>query len=346
MIRGKRAFLASVLQRSGLVTLNLRVRRRLAPTRLTVINYHRVDDVEGSEDVDEGCHDATVASFERQVEILSREFNLITLAQLSAHLQDTQRQGTRLPPNPALITFDDGYLDNFEKALPVLERYQAPASFFIATDYLTQRRVFWWDRISYLVKRCRQPRIVIEYPRKLELDMRRDRAASTETLLDLVKQTHALDLERFLAELTQASGVEWDATLEKRLADRLLMSWDQVRELKRRGMDVGSHTRTHRVLGTLRSSELESELCGSRDDLERELGVPVSAIAYPVGPPIAHVPELRRAVQAAGYQVGFSYGTGFQSLRRIDPFDVRRMAVERPWSDERFRAAVTYSWAQ
>jgi peptidoglycan/xylan/chitin deacetylase (PgdA/CDA1 family) len=127
------------------------------------------------------------------------------------------------------------------------------------------------------------------------------------------------------------------------------MTWDQVRALARSGMGVESHTRRHRVLQTLDAASLEDELAGSRKDLEAQIGRPVRVLAYPVGRRIASAAHIRRAIAQAGYRVGMSNKTGvnrlWPSLFRgvmppIDPFDIRRLAIDRSMSDAMFLTQV------
>jgi peptidoglycan/xylan/chitin deacetylase (PgdA/CDA1 family) len=153
-------------------------------------------------------------------------------------------------------------------------------------------------------------------------------------LLRVVKNTPGLELERFLAQLSRALEVDWDEALERRLANELIMTWDEVRALRDAGMDVESHSRRHRVLETLDRSALEEDLAGSRADLERQLGRPVRAIAYPVGRPVAHLPHVRAALEAAGYVLGFNNVGPCTALRPgVDRLDLGRIAVDRESSD-------------
>jgi peptidoglycan/xylan/chitin deacetylase (PgdA/CDA1 family) len=122
----------------------------------------------------------------------------------------------------------------------------------------------------------------------------------------------------------------------------LLMTWDHVRELRKAGMDVQSHTRTHRVLQTLPPSELCDELAGSRDDLERELGEPARALAYPVGNPLPGASPIRAALEKAGYEIGLSNLTGSNLVNgRVDRFNICRQAVGMNASDEYLLALLT-----
>ena len=122
----------------------------------------------------------------------------------------------------------------------------------------------------------------------------------------------------------------------------MICSWDQVRALAAAGMDIGSHTRTHRVLQTVPEAELAAELAGSRADLEAVLGRPVRAIAYPVGDPVVGHPAIRRALEAAGYAVGLTNSTGASLIwpRRPHPLDIRRQALDRGDPPSFFRAVL------
>lgn len=136
----------------------------------------------------------------------------------------------------------------------------------------------------------------------------------------------------------------WTLEEERRLANQLIMTWDEVRALAGKGMDIESHTRSHRVLQTVPSDQLSDELLGARLDLERQLQRPVRALAYPVGRPINDRPGLHSAVRDAGYRLGFSNATGtnpllpsrLRLLRGLDPFDLRRLAMGRDFSDAMF----------
>jgi peptidoglycan/xylan/chitin deacetylase (PgdA/CDA1 family) len=223
----------------------------------------------------------------------------------------------------------------------VLHEAGVPATFFIATSYVSQRRVFWWDRISYTLRRCELPRIRIRYPLPLELSLGGNADRATQQLLRYAKSHYELDMDRFLDELSAAAEVPWDVDTERRFSDELVMTWDHIRTLKKLGMDIQSHTRTHRILQNMPMSELFGELAGSRADLEEQIGAPVIAVSYPVGRSVARYPAIRFAAREAGYKVGFSNANGVTLLRgTYDPFDLHRIAVESNFPDHYFRALL------
>jgi peptidoglycan/xylan/chitin deacetylase (PgdA/CDA1 family) len=306
---------------------------------LTVLTYHRLGVKHGDTQFDECVIDASLAEFEEQIAEVRRHFRVISTAELAAYLDGK----AHLPPNAAMITFDDGYRECHQLALPLLLRYGLRAVFFVATDYVGRRRVFWWDRLSYLVKHSAHSRFRIDYPRPREwsLASAADRYAAKEGLIRIVKDHTGLDVERFLDEVGNALGVPWTPTLELELAEELVMNWDQVRALHKAGMEVQSHTRSHRLLDTLSPSELATELEGSRTDLEAQLDAPVRAIAYPAGRGVRGDDSLAEAVRAAGYDVGFSSNTGINVLDgTLLRFDVRRVAIEAKMPLAYLRASI------
>jgi len=321
---------------SGLLAAVRRLRPLAATRWLTILTYHRVMELPGDYRLDPGVVDAFPATFERQMAAAREECTPISLGQLRDYLA-----GGKLPPNPLLVTFDDGYRDNLETALPILQRQGVPAVFFIATDYVEERRLFWWDRITHHLHATRKPRIRLDYPVRLEFELPAQRDQAVGLLLKVVKTHYGVDLAALLDGLAEACELAWDAETERRLADAHLMTWDQVRQLRAAGMEVQSHTASHRPLHNLGAADLAEELAGSRRVLQQRLGEDVDAIAYPGGYPLTELPAVAEAIRAAGYRLGFSSGTGAVPLRTTpDAIQLPRTFVEPQWSLPRFRSVL------
>lgn len=321
--------LASFADRTGLLAHTMSARRAgwVAPGLLVVL-YHRVVPLAEVGALDPDLVDATPEDFDQQMAYLRQHHRPVSVEDvLEAH-----RAGRDLAPGSVLVTFDDGYLDNFEHALPALERHGIQGLFFISTGHLSERTLFWWERLSLMVRRSAVQKAHLDYPAAEDLDLSGPAAKVrvVRRLNRIVKDHFGLDLERFYAELERALAVTWDANEEHRLADGVLMKWDHVRAMRRAGMGIGSHTRAHRVLQTLPHDVLADELCASRAKLELELGEPVTTIAYPVGKPIAHIAPVRRAVAQAGYELGFTTRAGLNRLSKSpDPLDLHRLSIDR-----------------
>jgi peptidoglycan/xylan/chitin deacetylase (PgdA/CDA1 family) len=332
---------ATWLHRAGALGVVMELRRRAPVPMLSIITYHHIADASPSYPYDPDVADATPAQFRRQMETVARYGTPIGIDDLIRALG-----GGPLPRNPVMVTFDDGYRSCHDLALPILRAVGVRATFFVATSFVTERRVYWWERIAIVLglarRQARRPGAAVRYPRDLALDV--DDPRLPATLTNIIKNTAELDVERFLRELEAALGIAWTPELEVGHADQLIMTWDHVRALARAGMDVESHGRRHRVLQTLDDATLRDELVESRRELEAELGRPVRALAYPVGRRIHGERRIRDALANAGYQIGMSNKTGvnrwwppaLRGLSPIDPFDVRRLATDRALSDAMF----------
>jgi peptidoglycan/xylan/chitin deacetylase (PgdA/CDA1 family) len=338
----KRRYLASVLDRVGLSRAVLAARaRNVYPWRwLTVVTYHRVAEAT-ARGFDPDVVDASPADFERQLMMLKQYFTLVDTGDL-----DAWRAGGELPRNPAMITFDDGYRDNHDVVLPILRRHQAKAVFFIATSYVSDRRLYWWEHINHVIADSPLDRLILEVgapvPQSLDLALgtAAERHTAVKVLLKLVKAEPGLDMEQFLDDLYRSAGLTFNRKDELGLVEEMLMNWDHIRNLSKAGMDVQSHSHSHRVLHTLPLEEVIRDLRRSKSDLEGAIDRPVVALAYPTGRPIRDQPLLRQAVLDAGYRYGFTVQRLVPLARIHDWLDIPRMMIDRAVSDSFYRSTL------
>lgn len=337
-MRHLRVRVISLLDAVGALEMAMIARKHVRMPYLPIVTYHRLGVPErDAKHLDESVVDATKESFERQVELMVRRFTLLTINDLRQFFLEKKP----LPKNPALITFDDGYKACHDVALPILKKAGATAVFFISTGHMSDRKTFWWDRANYLIKRSTKTRIEIEYPKHKVYDLSVDREGVITDILDTIKLTFGLDVEKYLLTLSDALGVPWGPEQEKEITDDVLMTWDEVRTLRKEGMDVESHTHTHRVLTTLGDTDLRQELLGSKKVLEEQLDAPVRALAYPVSLSIAKHGHILEAVKEAGYDLGFSTSCGLGPLGpKTHPLDIQRFWVDPTLPHSYFRAAL------
>jgi peptidoglycan/xylan/chitin deacetylase (PgdA/CDA1 family) len=333
--------LAALLQRSGALGAVMQLRRYVPVPNLSIVTYHHIAEQDPTYPYDPDVADATPAQFRRQMETLAKYCTPIGIDELIRAVE-----GQPLPTNPVMVTFDDGYRSCHDVTLPILRAVGVRATFFVSTSFIEERRLYWWERIALVMTQTKLTRATITYPEPLEFEPQDPKIR--RKLLNLVKGTALLDIDRFLNELCVALHVQWNHEIEHEYANGLIMTWDHVRALARAGMDVESHGRRHRVLKTLDDAMLADELAGSRADLEAALGRSVRAIAYPVGRSIAREARIRDAIASAGYRIGLTNASGvnrvwplsMRGVMPIDPFDVRRLATDRSMSDAMFLTQV------
>lgn len=296
---------------------------------VTVLAYHRVCDCTDTP-WDPDVISATPAAFDRQMAFVRKNFTPIGSSRIIRWLHGS----ASLPRNPIIVTFDDGYRDNHDVALPILRRQAIPADFFVCPWYIENRRLFWWDRIAFCLKKTDKDSVELTYPSRMSLRTDNSEAieASRHQALHIVKHTPRLKIERFVGGMERAAEIKPD---EEKRADELIMTWDQVRALRDAGMGIGSHSFSHPVLPMVDQRTVSHELTRSRFMLESRLGEPVQMLAFPVGSFREGTKEL---AQRAGYDLAYSYSSGASFLGRFDPYEVRRLAVERHHSLSLFRA--------
>ncbi len=318
--------------RLGLARLVLRVRRSLPPMWLTVLAYHRIGERDPHSPWDGDLVSAAPETFRQQLAFVKRYFSPITSEQLILW----KKGRFAMPRNPIVLTFDDGYLDNYRVALPLLLEVGVVADFFICPWNIENRRLFWWDKIAYCLRKTRRESITLTYPESIRLELATEESMQTarRTVLRIVKHTPKLDIQALVDELQQRTEVNFD---EQGEAEKLLMGWDHVRSLRRAGMGVGSHSYSHPILPLADDETARREMLRSRLAIEKELNERVSALAYPVG---CFSNGTNALARQEGYEIAYSYCSGASFLRSADLFEVRRVAVESYMSLAYFQTMV------
>ena len=278
-------------------------RRRKA---LVVITYHRLYSQVLDTPFDEGVFgDMSQEYFALQLQWLKLNAEVISEGDVRLGLRCP---GT-LPQRGVLITFDDGYRDNYTLAYPVLRQMKLPALFFVPTQPLLERRLGWWDLAAYLVKQTKRPSLTLDGI-SYSLGGPEDRQRLIGVLLERFKTLPEARNQNLLTDLARDLDTVFPSS---RLENAELMTFRQLREMIRGGMAVGAHTHSHRVLSTPGAAGTAT---GAGTKQEHPGGAPESADIFtglPGGPP----GQLRGSHQAPG--PGSGLRTGFFVLPRGQP---------------------------
>lgn len=322
----KRQIFAALLEQTGLGTALGSLQAALT-RQVLLLGYHRVLDVpdEARFPFDPELVSASVAQFRRQMQMLSDRYSPITCETLIQYLDG---KGS-LPKRPVIVTFDDGFADNYEHAFPVLKEIGMPATIFVSTDYIGTDKVFWFDRVVQVLLKCSQSELVFDSLGGMHLYLGQtveSRRSAAERLLIILKA--APDAKRLQAVEELEQRVEPETLTSARELSRIL-NWEQIIEMSQSGIEFGSHSRSHPVLARLDQAGLKNELRGSREIIEAKIGKPVQVLSYPVGGFNDISEVVTREVRAAGYRLGVSYIPGTNYLRSFDRFRMRRQHIER-----------------
>ncbi len=331
MFRGKRELLAHGLNWSGATFL---LSRLPAKDQLLVLNYHRIGDPD-DDPFDPGVFSATGDQLNEQISYLKRHVSLVTLEEALAFVDGTaEHNGRRCR---VLITFDDGYLDNYEVAFPILRSHGVQGVFFLVTSMVGSCCVPWWDHIAYLMKTARHRRFRLRYPADLAVNVDENgMARSLQDVLSLYKRPENTDPVRFIRELNEAAqGKDLPETV------RRFLNWDEARRMMAAGMAIGSHTHLHAVLSQLAAEQQRRDLAQSRALLKEELGIEVDALAYPVGSTSSFSDQTQQLARETGYRAAFSFHGGTNLPGTARPYDIKRVGVGgQSWPRFRVQTAI------
>jgi peptidoglycan/xylan/chitin deacetylase (PgdA/CDA1 family) len=340
VIPKKREFLARAFGRLGVLGLleQTIVRRRPG---LVVLTYHRIAEP-GADLFYDPVISATPESFRAQVEWLRNRVRLLTLDELI----DQVESGSPWREPAMLLTFDDGYRDNFELAVPILSKRKAPATFFVPSAFLESPRLPWWDHVACVIKQTSAQRFTVERHSErgalpIEIDLQSmSRSAAIMKIIRAFLDGAIDDERRFLDRLAERALVEIDS---EGLGRKLFMSWSHVRQLadSGAGLTIGSHSHSHRNLATLDDDVQSRELTGSKEILEARLGRAINALAYPYGWPGTYTMRTKALAAQARYQLAFSSHEGINRRGGFDRYEVRRLGVGSADSTALLRARST-----
>jgi peptidoglycan/xylan/chitin deacetylase (PgdA/CDA1 family) len=305
MLRGLiKTGVASAVQWSG--TNNLLALRPGMKQMPLVVGYHRVvENFHSSAAYSIAPMLISLRTFESQLDWIGQRFEFISLDDLADGMEGKKR----FPKPVAAITFDDGYVDVYRYAFPVLKRKGIPWAMFVVTDRLGTSALQTYDELYLLLvngfSSWKQPRRYlhrlllgqeIPVPVLRKLDENTDgpvRAAWT-----LMENLSQREMQRVVAALCEEGEIPSAAT-----AELGTMSWEMLREMSQAGVTVGSHTRTHPYLTRETWGRVLDETRGSRQELQNQLGKSIDHFTYPSG---AFDSGVVSAVAASGYRCAYT----------------------------------------
>lgn len=306
---------------------------------LTVLCYHRILDLPPDFPFDDDLVSASPAQFDSELRFIARHYHVINFKMLREHL----KKDGKLPPRSLIITFDDGYIDNYEVAYPILKKHGLTAVMFATAGFMNVRRLFWWDRLAYVVKTAKRPSAAIEEPIHLaiDLDSFATRQAAARHLINSVKTLPENDKELLIRRLAENLGVEIDES-----GFAMTMGWSQLREMSAAGIEIGAHSVNHPIFSNIDHGQLANEISQSKRIIEKELGEEVVTFGapgrgkLPADKMAVFEKALRRFVTESGYSFSTMYRWGLVYEREFDPYAIKRVGVERYDTGPLFKAKL------
>ncbi len=238
-----------------------------------------------------------------------------------------------------IVTFDDGYDDNYRIAYPILRELGMPATFFVSTGHIDSGRAYAYDWLVHMI--VTTPATRVELPElKLEFELapsRQARAALAAQLLDRMKWLDDDQQSALIARLEQT----WSMPRAPH-PDCRPMSWDQLREMQAGGMEIGSHGVHHRMPCTAAPRRHAGRGGRLQARARTRTGHSAEVLSYPVGGTNAFGAEVIAALKAENFRIGCSYISGSNQLPLRDLYALRRLPVERYMDQDWFRGMLVW----
>ena len=254
------------LQYSGVI----RAAERLGRPSAVILMYHSV-----TEDPELTLNTIGMSisrkDFEAQIRSLVERFAPVSIEQVTQFAKG----GCSLPRRAVAVTFDDGFADNYEFALPVLKRYGVPATFYIMVNAVEKGVLPWYCRLKFAFKTTTKPEWSDpEQGQRYKVGTAQARKAAFDRACEIGAKKTGSDQDDFVRLVEQSLDVE-------PLTLRLMLTWDQIRSLRKAGHTIGAHTLSHPNLAHVSQDEARSEIFGCKQRLEDAVGENIDHFSYP-----------------------------------------------------------------
>jgi peptidoglycan/xylan/chitin deacetylase (PgdA/CDA1 family) len=303
--------------------------------KAVVLTYHGVlPKIPAGENNFEYRNFITTARFEKQIKFLLKHYRPLRVEDFYDHRGNIA--------GGFLITFDDGFRNNFRHAMPILKKYGLQGCFFISTGLIGTRNLLWTEEVTRMLEKSRQPFVEVQLNQKhlFKLNGRENRSRASQIIRKYMKSMPAQRVQEVMLQLkSQLSDVV--LTVGSAEEERyLFMSWNEVREMVQTGQYIGSHTHTHPMLATLSEEESFRELSLSKTLIEKETGQPCLAMSYPNGERENYSEIQIRQLKELGFRSAFTQIPHFNTPK-TDRYQLRRINISLKMSMPVFEAVIS-----
>jgi peptidoglycan/xylan/chitin deacetylase (PgdA/CDA1 family) len=289
-----------------------------------ILLYHGVhsDDIELAGRNSSGKH-LPKAAFENQMRYLSENKNLVTMSEIASALNSN----SKLPPDAVAVNFDDGFLNNYSVAWPVIEEYQIPTTIYLATGFIGTGKMVWGDRLeaTILMTDCSELVICLaEEERCYPLRTTKERTQAYTEIKAHCKMLPNSFKDKLVSSIETQLG-ERDLSSDPLFA---FMNWDQVRQMDASQLvDFGAHTVDHVSLARMPTDQMKAQISNSVETVSRELEHPCKYFSYPEGQSTDYNDEVIEYLKESGFDHSPSAINGSNKVEETSPFHIRRIMV-------------------
>jgi len=288
---------------TGLIYLFRFVYRLIFKNPIRIIYTHHIIDKADKDYEFLKCIDFfDTQEFIKKIKYLKKHYTFISLEDAVELLKHKKRLANRI-----VLTFDDGYRSVYERAFPILKKYNVPAVVFLTVDFLENKRISWFDKLILLISRTEEQEFKTDKisAKKFRLGTKKEKKRTFLEINKYLKTIPDDEKDAILNELEQRLGGK---TCRSQNKENLMLNWEQIDKMRASGLiSFGAHTRTHPILSNISLDRAEREILTSKRIIENRLNVPVKFFAYPGG---CLNPAIKKIVRASGYLAALTTRSG------------------------------------
>lgn len=272
-------------------------------------------------------------NFEKQIRHLKKNYTVLSFPEVLSCLEVKKP----VPPNTVIITFDDGYMDSYTNAFPILKHYSIPATIFLATHMIEHPGLFWWDEITEIVRatlvkefdtmelqNILEKIIVLPNPIRIESSVEKinfieQMVRCLRSLPDLIH----IQAIKLLREKLFPQGKE----PYKNLHTSLLLTWSNIHEMETQGISFGLHSRYHENLSFMTIEEIAKMTRASKELIEQKIKHPLPVFVYPSGNKPNQYESVRKILIENGFKCALTDRFGIANIHNHDLYSLPRISL-------------------
>ncbi|MCK5146684.1 polysaccharide deacetylase family protein [bacterium] len=295
------SLICKLMSRMHLLTLS----SGLLQNKIPVLMYHGIAEHHNSDDLSEFLHmNVLQDEFARQMEYLHKNYTVISLSEAVQLIE----KNAKLPRRLVVITFDDGYRNNYKLAWPICRELDLPFTIYVATDFVEKQSLLWGDRLALALQFTEKQSITF-LEKCYSLRSHSERSNTLWQILACMKGLHADQVEGMISDIE----LELRASPDSEALERYrACSWQDLKEMSDSDLvEIGAHTMGHKIIARLSDRDIRKELIGSKKIIETMTGARCGHFCYPNGKPDDFNDQCQRLVREAGFDSASTTIEGF-----------------------------------
>lgn len=294
-----------------------------------ILLYHRIVD-ENSKYLNKGAAvHHPIKDFSREIAYFKRHFQILSMDEVVNRM----KSGKEFERPSIAITFDDGYLDNYTLAYPILKKHEVPATIYLTTGLVGTPDGIWTEQIGTAFLETKKDQFHFSsvlgdetIPIRTEEEKKQASTKVSETL-KLIPDDERRELIEKLFEKLEVSD-----KVGRHVGKRMMLNWDEVQEMRKDGMTIGSHSHTHPILSQMPIQKAKDEILNSKMVVEKNVPMRVKHFSFPNGREEDFSEELRDYCREIGFESVCSVVYGPYDASKKDPFSLKRVGAIHPVS--------------